>query len=264
MAVSREKDDKMGAMSAALLVKIGGSLRGADELLDELARYPGSLVLVHGGGPNIGEWLGRLGFETRFSNGLRVTPPEQMEVVEMVLTALGKELAYRLSSRGRAAVALTGRDAGLLGAAPLPGELGRVGEICQVNQELLERLLEVGLTPLIAPIGMDAEGPLNVNADTAAGAVAGALGLPMVFLTDVVGVLLDPKDPSTRLACLSIGEAQTLIEAGVISGGMIPKVEAALKALERGAPWAAIARGGQGVLAEVFSGVAGTRLEPDL
>jgi acetylglutamate kinase len=205
-----------------------------------------------------------LGFETRFSNGLRVTPPEQMEVVEMVLTTLGKELAYRLSSRGRVVVALSGRDAGLLEATPLPGELGRVGEIRRVNKALLQRLLEIGLTPLIAPIGMDVEGPLNVNADTAAGAVAGALGLPTVFLTDVVGVLRDPKDPSTRLARLSARETRALIEAGVISGGMIPKVEAALNALERGAPWAAVARGGRGILAEALSGAAGTRLEPDL
>jgi len=252
----------MGAMDTALLIKIGGSLRGADALLDELAGYPGPLVLVHGGGPNIGEWLTRLGFETRFSQGLRITPPEQMEVVEMVLTALGKELAYRLTDRGRPAIALSGRDAGLLKAVPLSEELGRVGTVQKVDQGLLRRLLEIGLTPLVAPIGMDPEGPLNINADTAAGAVAGALSLPAVFLTDVAGVLRDPKDPSSRLARLSARETRRLIATGVISGGMIPKVEAALNALEQGAPWAAIARGESGALSGVLAGTQGTRLEP--
>lgn len=247
-------------MSTALLVKIGGSLKGADGLLDELAAYPGPLVLVHGGGPNIGEWLGRVGLETRFHQGLRVTPPEQMAVVEMVLTTLGKQLAYGLSRRGRPSVALSGRDAGLLEAIPLSPEFGRVGEVTKVEADVLKGLLETGLTPLIAPIGMDAEGPLNVNADTAAGAVAGALGLPAVFLTDVVGVLRDPKDPSTRFPDLAENEVEKLIEEGIISGGMIPKVEAALNALAKGALWAAIANGGRDILNGVLSGGAGTRL----
>jgi acetylglutamate kinase len=243
-----------------LLVKIGGSLKGAAELLDEVAAYPGPLVLVHGGGPNIGEWLSRLGFETRFHNGLRVTPPEQMEVVEMVLSTLGKQLAHGLSIRGRKAVALTGRDAGLLEARLMDPELGRVGEVSAVRAEVLERLIQAGITPLVAPIGLDAEGALNINADTAAGAIAGALCLPAVFLTDVVGVLRDPKDPATRYARLTRGEVRELIAQGIVSGGMIPKVEAALGALDQGAPWAAIARGERGVLQGVRSGQAGTRV----
>lgn len=247
-------------MSQGLLVKIGGSLRGAGDLLDEVAAYPGSLVLVHGGGPNIGEWLGRMGFETRFHQGLRVTPPEQMEVVEMVLTTLGKQLAYGLSLRGRPAVALSGRDARLLEAAVLDSELGRVGEVTRVKAEVLHKLLAAGLTPLIAPIGLDPEGALNINADTAAGAVAGALGLPAVFLTDVVGVLRDPKDPSTRYSELTQAQVKDLIGEGTISGGMIPKVEAALNALTKGAPWAAIARGSRGVLQAVLEGGQGTRI----
>jgi len=201
-----------------------------------------------------------MGFETHFYKGLRVTPPEQMEVVEMVLTTLGKGLAHSLTQRGRPAVALTGRDANLLQANLLEPALGRVGEVSQVNTQVLEQLLNLGLTPLIAPIGLDSQGPLNINADTAAGAVAGAMGLPAVFLTDVVGVLRDPKDPSSRFAELSKGEVHTLIGQGVISGGMIPKVEAALGALDKGAPWAAIARGARGVLEAVLSGEAGTRV----
>ncbi|PZA05734.1 MULTISPECIES: acetylglutamate kinase [unclassified Meiothermus] len=247
-------------MRPTLLVKIGGSLKGASELLDEIATYPGPLILVHGGGPNIGEWLNRMGFETYFHKGLRVTPPEQMEVVEMVLTTLGKSLAHSLTQRGRPALALSGRDAGLIEAEPLEPELGRVGEVSRVNTQVLEQLLSLGLTPLIAPIGLDSQGPLNINADTAAGAVAGAMGLPVVFLTDVAGVLREAKDPSSRLAELSRSEAQTLIAQGVISGGMIPKVEAALGALDKGASWAAIARGSKGVLEAVLSGEAGTRM----
>lgn len=243
-----------------LLVKIGGSLKGAAELLDELAAYPGPLVLVHGGGPSIGEWLGRMGFESRFHRGLRVTPPEQMEVVEMVLSTLGKQLAHGLSARGRQAIALTGRDAGLLEARPLESGLGRVGEVSAVKSGVLEGLIEAGITPLVAPIGLDGQGALNINADTAAGAIAGALCLPAVFLTDVVGVLRDPKDPATRYARLTRAEVQALIAQGVISGGMIPKVEAALNALDKGAPWAAIARGERGVLPGVLKGQAGTRI----
>ncbi|WP_233498222.1 acetylglutamate kinase [Meiothermus sp. QL-1] len=244
----------------ALLVKIGGSLREAGAILDELCAYPGPLVLVHGGGPRIGAWLERLGFESRFHQGLRVTPPEQMEVVEMVLTALGKELAEGLSRRGRAAVALSGRDALLLQAQVLDPALGRVGEVRAVNVDLLAQMLRAGLTPLVAPIGLDDAGPLNINADTAAGAIAGALGLPALFLTDVVGVLRDPQDPTSRLALLRREEAEALIGAGVIHGGMVPKVGAALHALARGAPWATIARGEPGVLRGVLEGHLGTRL----
>lgn len=240
-----------------ILVKIGGSLQEAGEVLDELARFPHPLVLVHGGGPEIGAWLKRLGYESHFVGGLRVTPAEQVEVVEMVLSALGKRLAYGLSQKGRPAVALSGRDAVLLRGEALPG-LGRVGEVKGVNARLLKDLLEKGYTPLVAPIALDEEGPLNVNADTAAGAVAGALGWPAVFLTDVEGVLRDPSDPESRISRLSLAEVEGLKREGVLQGGMIPKVEAALSALRAGAPWAAIARGRKGILEEVLSGRAGT------
>lgn len=246
-------------MNTPLLVKIGGSLKGAGGLLDELAGYPGKLVLVHGGGPNIGEWLTKLGFETCFHEGLRVTPPEQMQVVEMVLTALGKELAAGLSQRGRKSIGLTGRDAGLLEAKVLDPRLGRVGVVTRVSSGVISSLLDAGLTPLIAPIGLDSQGALNINADTAAGAVAGALGWPAIFLTDVAGVLQDPKKPETRFTALSREETKKLLAENVISGGMIPKVEAALASLERGAPWSAIAEGGRGVLQAVLNKQAGTR-----
>ncbi|GAA5334131.1 acetylglutamate kinase [Thermus hydrothermalis] len=244
-------------MSEALLVKVGGSLRGAEALLDELARYPGPLVLVHGGGPEIGALLARLGYESRFVGGLRVTPKEHLEAVEMALYLTGKRLAEGLSRRGRRALALSGRDALCLKGRALP-ELGRVGEVVGVEAGLFLDLLEKGYTPLLAPIALDEEGPLNVNADTAAGAVAGALGWGAVFLTDVEGVYADPKDPKTRLSRLTPEEVEALKAQGVIQGGMIPKVEAALAALRAGAPWAAIAKGGLGVLERVLLGEAGT------
>jgi acetylglutamate kinase len=244
-------------LSEPLVVKVGGSLRAPEELLEELARYPGPLVLVHGGGPEIGAWLDRLGLESRFQDGLRVTPPEAMEVVEMVLTAIGKRLAGGLSRRGRRALGLSGQDALLLQGKALPG-LGRVGEVVGVDKALLRFLLEAGYTPVVSPIALDGEGPLNVNADTAAGAVAGALGWPAVFLTDVEGVYQDPKDPRTRFPRLTPEEASRLRAEGVVQGGMIPKVEAVLFALRQGAPWAAIARGRRGILKAVLSGEAGT------
>ncbi|WP_117237866.1 acetylglutamate kinase [Thermus sediminis] len=244
-------------MSEPLLVKVGGSLRAPGALLEELARYPGPLVLVHGGGPEIGAWLARLGLESRFQDGLRVTPPEGMEVVEMVLTAIGKRLSGGLSRRGRKALALSGQDALLLKGRALPG-LGRVGEVVGVEKGLLLDLLEKGYTPVLSPVALDEEGALNVNADTAAGAVAGALGWPALFLTDVEGVYRDPKDPETRFPRLTPEEAARLRAEGVVQGGMVPKVEAALFALRQGAPWAAIAKGRRGILKEVLAGKAGT------
>ncbi|WP_243027902.1 acetylglutamate kinase [Thermus albus] len=245
-------------MSEPLLVKVGGSLRGAETLLDELAGYPGPLVLVHGGGPEIGAWLSRLGLESRFEGGLRVTPPEHMEVVEMSLCLTGKRLAEGLSRRGKRALSLSGRDTLCLKGRAL-AHLGRVGEVVGVEVGVLLDLVEQGYTPLLAPIALDEAGPLNVNADTAAGAVAGALGWPVLFLTDVPGVLQDPQDPKSRLPRLTPKEVEELKASGVIQGGMIPKVEAALNALRAGAPWAAIARGERGVLEGVLKGVLGTR-----
>ncbi len=243
----------------ALVLKLGGSLGGAEAVLREVADYPGRIVLVHGGGPQIGAHLERLGFSTRFEAGERVTPPEQLEAVEMVLTRLGKELAHALSALGRPAVAVSGRDASFL-QARAEARLGRVGRIERVETGLLFALLERGYTPVVSPIAVDREGALNVNADLAAAAVAGAIGWPVVFFTDVPGVLADPGDETSRYPSLTRSEAEALMARGTIAGGMVPKVAAAFLALEAGAPWAAIARGESGVLAGVATGGAGTRL----
>ncbi len=230
-------------MSEALLVKVGGSLKGAEGLLSELALYPGPLVLVHGGGPEIGAWLARLGMESRFVGGLRVTPPEQVEVVEMASTSRGSAWPRGFPKGG-------GRPSPSRGGTPLPtgkgpsrarpgGGGGGGGGKAPPGPP------GEGYTPLLAPIALDEEGPLNVNADTAAGAVAGALGWPVVFLTDVEGVYRDPKDPRTRFPRLTPKEVEALKEEGVIQGGMVPKVEAALSAAGRG-PLGGHRQGGEG------------------
>jgi acetylglutamate kinase len=246
-----------------LVVKIGGSLDGTEALVQDLAHHDGELIVVHGGGPRVGAELAARGFETRFEDGLRVTPPEQMTVVEQVLTQLGKELADRLSRLGRLAVGLSGRDARLLRAEPVDGALGRVGRITAVNTSLLFTLMSRHLTPVVSPIASSADGPLNVNADEVAAAVAGCLGEPLVYLTDVPGVLADPADPESRIPVLDGREARERIAAGTIAGGMIPKVQSALAALEFGAPWVMIAPGEAGALPRLLSGGVGTRIVPE-
>jgi len=246
-----------------LVVKIGGSLDIANDLIQELARHDGELVLVHGGGPRISEALDAHGFESRFVDGLRVTPPEQFEIVERVLTQLGKQIADRLTRLGRLSVGLSGRDARLLNAEPAATALGRVGHVTSVNSSLLLTLLNRHLTPVVSPIAVGKDGAYNVNADEVAAAVAGCLAEPLVYFTDVAGVLRDPEDPQSLMSTLGRDEAEELIENGTITGGMIPKTTAALKALELGAPWVLIAPGGAGALAGVLSGKLGTRIVPE-
>jgi acetylglutamate kinase len=226
------------------------------------------VVVVHGGGPVIEKDLARLGIESHFLRGLRVTTPEALEVIEGALTKLSKELSQEIagltSQHGGRAIGLTGRDSRLLEAVQLEPEFGRVGRVERVNTDLIRDLLAAGITPVIGCIAVEMTGtmagaPLNVNADWAAGAVAGALGSSIVFLTDVPGVMRDFHDPSTLAANLSAAQTRDWIRKGIISGGMIPKVEAALYALERGSPSATIASGmNPGVLERAIQGLAGT------
>ncbi len=249
------------------VIKYGGNaLTDADERGQVLAdvrtvrRAGGRPLLVHGGGPHIAAALTEAGVPHRFERGLRVTTLEAIGIVERELTLLGKRLAAELGD----AVGLTGRDAGLLLAERIDPVLGEVGQVIRVRREPLDALLDAGLTPVVGCLALDASGaPLNVNADDVAGAVAAACAAPCVFLTNVAGVLDDPTDPATRIAHLSRAEALERIADGRIAGGMIPKVEAALAALARGAPAAVIADGRlAGELARVQQGAAGTRLEP--
>jgi acetylglutamate kinase len=220
----------------------------------------GAPVLVHGGGPFIAEALAQAGIESRFENGLRVTSKDAVAVVERVLTLLGKSLAGELGD----AVGLTGRDARLLHAERFNPVLGEVGRMQSVRADLLRKLLEAGVTPVVGCLALDAAGePLNVNADEVAGAVAAALAAPCVFLTNVPGVLDNPGDPATILRSLSRADVNARMADGRISGGMIPKVQGALEALAQGAPAAVIADGRvPGVLAGVMAGTLGTQVLP--
>lgn len=252
---------------APIVVKYGGNAMRSLELRRAVAREVAALratrevVVVHGGGPVIERDLARLGIHSHFERGLRVTSPEAMDAIEASLTRLSKELSQDVGQ----AVGLSGRDARLLvGEALDEPVLGRVGRVTAVNVDLLRALLGAGLCPVVGCVAVDGSGEaLNVNADWAAGALAGALGAPIVFLTDVPGVLRAYPDPASLAGRLGAAEARSLIASGVVSGGMIPKVEAALEALERGAPSATVASGMKpGVLALAASGEAGTRVVP--
>ena len=218
------------------------------------------VVVVHGGGPVIERELAARGIASVFRNGLRVTSPEAMEVVEMALARLNKQLSQDVGG----AVGLMGRDSGLLVGEVLDPELGRVGRVTGVNAALLRALLGAGITPVLGCVAVGEDGEaLNVNADTAAGAVAGALEEGIVFLTDVDGVYRAYPDPASLAPSLTRAQAEAGIAEGWIAGGMIPKVRAALGALDAGAPFAVIASGmTAGVLARAVRGEAGTRFMP--
>ena len=184
-------------------------------------------VVVHGGGPQIGAMLERLGKESEFRNGLRVTDAETLDVARMVLSGqVGRELVTAINHHTAVAVGLSGEDAGLILATQRDESLGFVGDVVDVNRTILDTLIGGGFVPVVSTIGADSHGQaLNINADSAAIAVAAALGAEkIVYLTDVPGVLTDVDDPGSLL----------LIADGVISGGMIPKVEACLDAIEAG------------------------------
>ena len=252
---------------ATLVVKYGGNAMTDPDarraVLDDvraLAAEGAPPVLVHGGGPAIAADLEAAGIASHFVRGLRVTTPESLVVIERSLTLLGKQLASELGD----AVALTGRDANVLEGERVDAALGEVGTVRRVRVPLLLALLGAGFVPVVGCLAREAGGGiLNVNADDAASAVAAALALPCVFLTNVPGVLDDVRDPTSRVAVLRRADAEARIADGRIAGGMIPKVEGALAALERGAPAAVIADGRvAGELRRVAAGSAGTRLLP--
>jgi len=235
----------MGGKSGneVLVAKIGGSTLGSHDTtladLAELWRLGVRCVVVHGGGALISHWLERMHVPTRFERGLRVTDAEALKVVVAVLAGLvNKELVSELAALDAPAFGLSGADGALLKARVTDEALGAVGEVTHVEAGVLERLLEAGLIPVVAPVALEwsERGPtgrlLNTNADTAAGAIAAAIGARrLVFLTDVPGVKAD----GSVAPSLSVGRARELIAAGVIEGGMIPKVEACLRAAAAGA-----------------------------
>lgn len=217
-------------------------------------------VIVHGGGPEISELMKRLGKQPQFVNGLRVTDAETMELVEMALTGkTNPRLVALIQQRGGRAVGLSGKDGGLIRARKLASEvdLGFVGEVESVHPGVVLSLLEAGYIPVISPIGLGADGAsYNLNADFAAGALAGALeAAKFILMTDVPGVLSDPDDPHSLISELSREQAQRMLENGRVSGGMIPKLQACLKAIESGCPRAHIIDGRipHALLIEVFT-----------
>ena len=222
-------------MSAAapLVVKLGGTtIAGQEHVLDQVAAVSRSrpVVVVHGGGKRVSAWLERLGVPTRFEDGLRVTDEASLEVTAAVLRgAINVELVAALSARGCHAVGLSGVDGGLLVGERVPGK-GLVASITGIRHELLDALLAGGSVPVIAPLAADRDGVVcNVNADDAAAGIARGLGgARLVLLTDVEGIR---GADGARIASIDADGAEALIADGVIAGGMIPKVRAALRAV---------------------------------
>ena len=226
-----------------VVVKIGGSTLGSHDTslkdLVTLQQEGMQIVVVHGGGNAITQWMQRQGIQPRFSNGLRVTDAASLEIVVAVLTGvINKELVSSLQRLGGRAIGISGIDGGLLEAHIADPQLGYVGEIDRVNCQPVQDILAGGYVPMVAPLAMHCAdgsehsgGPLNVNADTVAGELARALGAErLIFLTDVEGVL----DGSNRLISrLDRRRARILFQSGVVRGGMIPKLGACLRALER-------------------------------
>lgn len=250
-----------------VVIKYGGAAMIDDSLASSvmqdvvLMHYVGIRpVLVHGGGPEISEAMKRLGKQPQFVQGLRVTDAETMEIVEMVLTGkTNKRLVSGIHRQGGRAVGLSGKDGQLLVANKVAGEvdLGFVGEIEQVNPEILNSLIEAGYIPVISTVGIGTEGEsLNLNADHAAGALAAALGaVKLILLTDVPGVLSDQDKPESLISEMSRKQVEQMIENGRAAGGMIPKLQACLTALEGGVERAHILDGRilHAILIEVFT-----------
>ena len=195
------------------------------------------VVLVHGGGPEISEVMRRYGKQAEFVNGLRVTDKETVDIVQMVLAGkVNKSLVNLLEMKGGKAMGISGMDGRLIEARIKDERLGYVGDVVHVNIEPVTDLLEKGYIPVISTIGCDRDGnTYNINGDTAAAHIAGALGAErLIMLTDIAGILRDRNDPASLIPAITIDEAQQLREGGVISGGMIPKVECCIDAIHRG------------------------------
>jgi acetylglutamate kinase len=230
-----------------VVVKYGGNaLAGASET-EALAHFAQDIVMmhavglrpvvVHGGGPQISDLMARLGKQTEFRNGLRVTDAETVEIARMVLLGqVNPEIVSSINVHGPLAVGVSGADARLIVAAPKDPELGFVGEVTSVNPEIVHRLLAQDLIPVIATIGSDAQGQAyNINADTVAGAIAEALGAEkLVYLTDIEGLRRVVSDPASLIRQTDADELDALMADGTIAGGMIPKVESCVRAVRNG------------------------------
>ena len=195
------------------------------------------VVLVHGGGPEISETMKKLGKESVFVNGLRVTDKETVDIVQMVLAGkINKTLVNLIQMKGGHAVGLSGIDGGIIEATMKDEKLGYVGEITKIRTQPITDLLEKNYIPVISTVASDRQGnTFNINGDTAAAFIAGALGAErLIMMTDIAGILMDKDDPSTLIPNITVEEAKKLYDSGIISGGMIPKVDCCIEALEHG------------------------------
>jgi len=249
-----------------VVVKYGGAAMKDSALKDRVVRDVVFLacvglrpVIVHGGGPEINSWLDKLGIEPQFNNGLRVTDAPTMDVVEMVLVGrVNKEIVSLINQAGGSAVGLCGKDGNLIKARPEGREgIGFVWEVSTMDVRILESLLKDGYIPVVSSVAADENGQAyNINADTVAGEIAAALGAEkLILLTDTAGILEDYKDPSTLLYKLDIQQARELIAQGVVSGGMIPKVNCCVRSLAQGVKAAHIIDGRipHALLLEIFT-----------
>ena len=195
------------------------------------------VVLVHGGGPEISETMEKLGKKAQFVDGLRVTDKETVDIVQMVLAGkVNKSLVNLLQTKGGHAVGLSGIDGGIIEAKIKNEALGFVGQITKIRTQPITDLLEKNYIPVISTVASDRQGNVyNINGDTAAAYIAGALGAErLIMMTDIAGILTDKDDPSTLIPHITVEEARKLYDSGVISGGMIPKVDCCIEALEKG------------------------------
>jgi acetylglutamate kinase len=195
------------------------------------------VVLVHGGGPEISETMKRLGKQAQFVNGLRVTDKETVDIVQMVLAGkVNKTLVNLLQMKGGHAVGVSGIDGGIIEAAMKDEALGYVGKITRIRPQPITDLLEKNYIPVVSTVASDRQGnTYNINGDTAAAFIAGALNAErLIMMTDIAGILRDKDDPSTLIPALTVSEARKLFDEGVISGGMIPKVDCCIEAIEKG------------------------------
>ncbi len=227
-----------------VVVKFGGNAMSTPELFDSFAKDVVMMhrvgmrpVVVHGGGPQIGAWLERLGKTSEFVGGRRVTDADTLEIAQMVLLGqVNSQIVTALNTFGPVALGLSGTDALMLEAEARDPELGYVGDVTHVTPALIDRTIAMDLVPVIATIGADDSGQTyNINADDAATEIAGAIGAEkLIFLTDVPGLLRDVDDPSSLIAEVSTDELEQLVASGVIAGGMVPKVEACISAIRSG------------------------------
>lgn len=229
-----------------IVVKYGGSAMIDEELKKSVIEDVVLLklvgfkpIIVHGGGKEISRWVSKVGMETQFVNGLRVTDADTMELAEMVLSKVNKELVAKVQSLGVKAAGISGKDGGLLTVKKKYSDgqdIGFVGEVTKVDTQIITDLLEKDFLPIVFPVGMDSEfNTYNINADDAASAIATALKAEkLAFLSDVEGVRIDPEDPESVISELYIPEAEELIDSGIVAGGMLPKIQNCIDALNKG------------------------------